>query len=103
MPAGNPVINTSSIFPSPAVGGPLGPHSATAGTLVANLRAHEEDHGGADQRTAAGDSEAQTRATTGAAGSAGTQAAAVHDHRLRSGGSRGCRRCGGLLHDPQRL
>ena len=68
MPAGNPVINTSSSFPSLRVGS-RPPHSATAWHTRCRLTSdHEEDNGGADQRTTAGDSEAQTRATAGAPG-----------------------------------
>ena len=52
------------------------PHSATPGTLVADRPDHEEDSGGADQRTTACNGEAQTRATAGAPGSEGTPSAA---------------------------
>ena len=85
MPAGNPVINTASSFPSRAIDVGRGATLSTPGTLVADRRAHEEDTGGADQRTTACDSEAQTRATARAPGSAGTQASPVHDHRIRRG------------------
>ena len=55
MPAGNPVINTASSFPSPVDVGRDAPHSATPGTLVADRSI--------TRRTAAVPTNEQRRAT----------------------------------------
>ena len=83
MPAGNPVINTASSFPLPIDVGLAAPAlSILPGTLVADSRATRGGHGGADQRTAACDSQAQTRTAAGTprasrpAGAAATRSSA---------------------------
>ena len=89
-------------FPTSRSRGSQRLRSAMPGTLGADCEHvavpatyDEEDCGGADQRTAAGDGQAQTRAPAGAQGGSGEATATLHDHRLGGRSDPGDRGRGG--------